>query len=96
MIRKFMTNKYHQFSLKNTLSHYANIVMNDVLFSAIGTTFRSLSLYSPSLSQCLLATACQKRVYPLTIFISTLIRQKIFFIPTDSLLMILLNTCKEF
>lgn len=38
----------------------------------------------------------RKRVYPLTSFLSALILQKIFSIPTDSLLILLLNLCREF
>lgn len=37
----------------------------------------------------------RKRDYPLTGFLSALILQKIFTIPTDSLLILLLNLCKE-
>lgn len=37
----------------------------------------------------------RKRIYPLTGFLSALILQKIFSIPTDALLIILLNICKE-
>ncbi|MDR2024084.1 MAG: transposase [Hungatella sp.] len=38
----------------------------------------------------------RKRLYPLTGFLSALILQKVFSIPTDSLLILLLNLCKEF
>ena len=38
----------------------------------------------------------RSRLYPLTGFLSALILQKIFSIPTDSLLILFLNLCKEF
>lgn len=37
----------------------------------------------------------RKRAYPLTGFLSALILQKIFSIPTDTLLILLLNLCKK-
>ena len=37
----------------------------------------------------------RNRVYPLSAFISSLIFQKVATIPTDSLLILLLNICKE-
>ena len=91
-----MANNYHQLSLKDTFSDCKDMFMDDVpsFFQLLEQHF-DISLFIPqTFYNAFYQHLGRKREYPLTGFLSALILQKIFPIPTDSLL-ILLNLCKE-
>lgn len=92
-----MANKYHQISLKDTFSDCKDMFMDDVpsFFQLLEQHF-DISLFIPqTFYHAFYQHLGRKRHYPLTGFLSALILQKIFSIPTDSLLILLLNLCKE-
>lgn len=88
-----MTNNYHQLSLKDTFSDCRDLFLDDVpsFFQLLEQHF-DISLFIP---QTFYQHLGRKRDYPLTGFLSAFILQKIFSIPTDSLLILLLNLCRE-
>lgn len=92
-----MTTKYHQISLKETFSDCKDMFMDDVpsFFQLLAQHF-DISLFIPqTFYNSFYHRLGRKREYPLTGFLSALILQKIFSIPTDSLLIILLSLCRE-
>ena len=92
-----MRTKYHQMTLKDTFSDCQNIFMDDApsFFQLLEQHF-DISLFIPqAFYNAFYQHLGRKRDYPLTGFLSALILQKIFSIPTDSLLIILLILCKE-
>ncbi len=92
-----MANNYHQLSLKDTFSDCTDMFMDDVpsFFQLLEQHF-DISLFIPqTFFNAFYQRLGRKRDYPLTGFLSALILQKIFSIPTDSLLILLLNLCKE-
>lgn len=92
-----MANNYHQLSLKDTFSDCKDMFMDDVpsFFQLLEQHF-DISLFIPqTFYNAFYQHLGRKREYPLTGFLSALILQKIFPIPTDSLLILLLNLCKE-
>lgn len=92
-----MANNYHQFSLKDTFSDCKDMFMDDVpsFFQLLEQHF-DISLFIPqTFYHAFYQRLGRKRDYPLTGFLSALILQKIFSIPTDSLLILLLKLCKE-
>ena len=92
-----MANNYHQLSLKDTFSDCKDMFMDDVpsFFQLLEQHF-DISLFIPqTFYDAFYQHPGHKREYPLTGFLSVLILQKIFPIPTDSLLILLLNLCKE-
>ena len=85
-----MANNYHQFSLKDTFSDCKDMFMDDVpsFFQLLEQHF-DISLFIPqTFYHAFYQRLGRKRDYPLTGFLSALILQKIFSIPTDSLLII--------
>ena len=85
-----MANNYHQFSLKDTFSDCKDMFMDDVpsFFQLLEQHF-DISLFIPqTFYHAFYQRLGLKRDYPLTGFLSALILQKIFSIPTDSLLII--------
>lgn len=92
-----MASKYHQITLKDTFSDCKDMFMDDVpsFFQLLEQHF-DISLFIPSaFYHAFYQHLGRKRDYPLTGFLSALILQKIFPIPTDSLLILLLKLCKE-
>lgn len=92
-----MPAKYHQLSLKDTFSECKDMFNDDVpsFFQLLEQHF-DLSLFIPqTFYNAFYQHLGRKRDYSLTGFLSALIIQKIFSIPTDALLIILLNLCKE-
>ena len=92
-----MTTKYHQISLSDIFSDCQNAFIDDSpsFFSLLSKHF-DLSEFIPSefLTAFYLSIG-RKRVYPLQGFLTAFILQKIFSIPTDSLLLLFLHLCKE-
>ena len=92
-----MANNYHQLSLKDTFSDCKDMFIYDVpsFFQLLEQHF-DISLFIPqTFYHAFYQHLGRKRDYPLTAFLSALILQKIFPIPTDSLLILLLHLCKE-
>ena len=92
-----MAVKYHQISLKDTFSDCQDMFIDDTpsFFQLLEEHF-DLSEFIPSVFyNAFYQHLGRKRDYPLTGFLSALILQKIFSIPTDSLLILLLHICKE-
>lgn len=92
-----MASKYHQITLKDTFSDCKDMFIDDVpaFFQLLQQHF-DISLFIPAtFYHAFYQHLGRKRDYPLTGFLSALILQKIFSIPTDSLLILLLKLCKE-
>lgn len=92
-----MAVKYHQISLKDTFSDCMDMFMDDVpsFFQLLEQHF-DISLFIPqTFFNAFYLHLGRKRDYPLTGFLSALILQKIFSIPTDTLLILLLHLSKE-
>lgn len=92
-----MATKYRQISLKDTFSDCQDMFIDDApsFFQLLDEHF-DINDFIPSVfSHAFYQTLGRKRKYPLTGFLSALILQKIFSIPTDSLLILFLNLCKE-
>ena len=92
-----MTVKYHQIVLKDIFSDCQDMFLNDTpsFFQLLDEHF-DISEFVPSVFyNAFYQRLGRKRDYPLTGFLSALILQKIFSIPTDSLLLLLLSLCRE-
>ena len=92
-----MTNNYHQISLKDTFSDCKDIFNDDApsFFQLLEQHF-DISLFIPqTFYNSFYQHLGRTREYPLTGFLSALILQKVFPIPTDTLLILLLKLCKE-
>lgn len=92
-----MTTKGRQLSLKDVYSH-----CQDMFLDRAPTFFQLLEQYvdlddfiPPAFYSAFYQKLGRNRDYPLTGFLASLIIQKIFSIPTDSLLILLLSICKE-
>lgn len=92
-----MTTKYHQISLKDTFSDCQDMFMDDVpsFFQLLDEHFDIAEFIPSVFTNAFYQQLGRKRIYPLTGFLSALILQKIFSIPSDSLLIIFLNLCRE-
>lgn len=89
--------KYHQISLKDTFSDCQDMFIDDApsFFQLLDEHF-DISDFIPScFYNAFYKHLGRKRLYPLNGFLSALILQKIFSIPTDSLLLLFLSLCKE-
>jgi hypothetical protein len=97
MEEKFMPTKYHQISLKDSFSECQDIFVNDTpsFFQLLDAHMDIGEFIPPEFTLAFYQTIGRKRIFPLTGFLSALILQKVFSIPTDSLLIILLSLCKE-
>lgn len=95
--RKFMTTKYHQISLKESFSDCQDQFIDDApSFFLLLSEHCDINEFIPiQFSNAFYQTLGRNRIYPLHGFLSAFILQKIFSIPTDSLLLLLLNICKE-
>lgn len=93
-----MTTKYHQISLKDTFSDCQDIFMDDSpsFFQLMEQHFNLNDFIPPAFIHAFYLSLGRKRLYPLPGFLAAFILQKIFSIPTDSLLILFLNLCSEF
>lgn len=92
-----MAAKYRQISLKDTFSDCQDMFMEDTppFFQLLDEHF-DINDFIPSVfTNAFYQHLGRNRVYPLTGFLSYLILQMIFSIPTDSLLILFLSICKE-
>jgi len=89
--------KYHQISLNETFTGCQEKFFDDTpAFFQILEEHLDLELFIPSVFyNAFYQSLGRKRVYPLTGFLAALILQKIFSIPSDSLLILFLNLSKE-
>ena len=92
-----MAAKFHQISLKETFFDCKDILIDDApSFFRLLEEHCDISDFVPSVFyNAFYQSLGRKRLYPLTGFLSALILQKIFSIPTDSLLILFLSLCKE-
>lgn len=89
--------KYHQVSLKETFSDCQDMFFDNTpsFFQLLEEHIDIADFIPLNFSLAFYQNLGRKRLYPLTGFLSALILQKIFSIPTDSLLILLLNLCSE-
>lgn len=92
-----MAAKFHQMSLKETFSNCQDIFIDDTpsFFLLLEEHFDLSAFIPPAFYNAFYQSLGRKRLYPLTGFLSALILQKIFSIPTDSLLILFLSICRE-
>ncbi len=92
-----MTTNYHQISFKDIFSDCQNMFIdNTSSFFQLLSQHIDLNQFIPSeFFSAFYQNIGRNRIYPLQGFLSAFILQKIFSIPTDSLLLIFLNLCKE-
>ena len=92
-----MSNKFHQISFKEIFSDCQDMFIDDVpsFFDLLEEHLDISSFIPDSFFSAFYSSLGRKRVYPLTGFLAALILQKIFSIPTDSMLIIFLKLCKE-
>lgn len=92
-----MAAKYRQISLKDTFSDCQDMFTDDTpsFFQLLDEHF-DIQQFIPSVfTNAFYQHLGRNRLYPLAGFLSALILQKIFSIPTDSLLILFLSICKE-
>lgn len=92
-----MATKYHQISFNDIFSDCQDKFIDDSpSFFTLLSEFVDINQFIPS---CFYSAFYQSigrsRIYPLHGFLSAFILQKIFSIPTDALLLLFLNLCKE-
>lgn len=92
-----MTINYHQLSLKDIFSDCQDMILDDApsFFQILEQHFDIQEFIPSVFSNAFYQHLGRKRLYPLSGFLSALILQKIFSIPTDSLLILFLSLCKE-
>lgn len=92
-----MATKYRQISLKDTFSNCQDMFMEDTpsFFQLLDEHFDIQEFIPSVFTNAFYQQLGRKRLYPLSGFLSALILQKIFSIPTDSLLILFLSLCKE-
>lgn len=92
-----MATKYHQISLSETFSDCQNMLIEDSpSFFTLLAEYVDITEFIPSGFQTAFYRSIGRaRIYPLHGFLSAFILQKILSIPTDSLLLLFLNLCKE-
>lgn len=92
-----MATKFHQLSLSETFSDCQNKLIDDSpSFFLILSEYFDLDEFIPAEFQSAFYLSIRRnRIYSLHGFLSAFILQKIFSIPTDSLLLLFLNLCKE-
>lgn len=92
-----MATKYHQISLKETFSDCQDQFMDDApSFFILLSEHCDINDFIPrEFFNAFYQSLGRTRIYPLQGFLSAFILQKIFSIPTDALLLLLLNICKE-
>lgn len=92
-----MAAKYHQISLSETFSDCQDRLIDESpSFFKLLSEYFDLDQFIPSdFFSAFYRSIGRNRIYPLHGFLSAFILQKIFSIPTDSLLLLFLNICKE-
>lgn len=92
-----MTTKYHQLSLSNIFSDCQNKLIEDSpsFFSLLAKHIDLDDFIPPEFESAFYRSVGRTRIYPLHGFLAAFILQKIFSIPTDSLLLLFLNLCRE-
>lgn len=92
-----MAIKYRQLSLKDTFSDCQDLFTEDSpsFFQLLNEHFDIQDFIPFVFTNAFYQHLGRSRLYPLTGFLSALILQKIFSIPTDSLLILFLSLCKE-
>lgn len=88
---------YYQTSLKDTFSDCQDLfIENPSSFFSILEEHFDFHEFIPSVfHNAFYQTLRRNRIYPLTGFLSALILQKIFSIPSDAMLILFLNICRE-
>lgn len=92
-----MATKFHQISLNELFSDCQDMFIDDTpsFFQLLEQHF-DISEFVPSVFyHAFYQSLGRKRLYPLTGFLSALILQKMFSIPSDSLLILFLSLCSE-
>lgn len=84
-----MTTKYHQLSLSNIFSDCQNKLIEDSpsFFSLLAEHIDLDDFIPPEFESAFYRSVGRTRIYPLHVFLAAFILQKIFSIPTDSLLL---------
>lgn len=92
-----MATKYHQISLKDTFSDCQDQFLEDSpSFFLLLSDYCDINEFIPiEFYNAFYQSLGRNRIYPLHAFLSAFILQKMFSIPTDSLLLLFLNLCKE-
>jgi len=92
-----MTTKYKQITLKDTFDDCQDLFIEQSpsFFQLLNRHFNINDFIPYSFNKAFYQRIGRNRLYPLTGFLSALILQKIFSIPTDSMLIMLLSICKE-
>ena len=92
-----MSTKYHQLSMGDVYGDCQDMFLEQApKFFQLLETHVNLNEFIPSnFHNAFYQRLGRKRDYPLTGFLTSLILQKIFTIPSDSLLILLLTICKE-
>ena len=92
-----MSTKYHQISLCETFSDCQNQFIDDTpsFFLTLSECIDLNDFIPCEFQSAFYRSNGRHRIYPLHGFLSAFILQKIFSIPTDSLLLIFLNLCHE-
>ena len=89
--------KFHQISLKESFSDCQDMFQDDTpsFFQLMEEYFDFQEFIPSTFRNAFYQSLGRKRVYPLEGFLSSLVLQKIFSIPTDSLLLLILRLCRE-
>jgi len=92
-----MTTKYHQANIGEIFTDCRDMFLGGkpTFFQLLAEHIDLNEFIPPAFNHAFYLSIGRNRDYPLTGFLSALILQKIISIPTDSLLLILLNICKE-
>ena len=92
-----MATKYHQISLSDMFSDCQNSFIDESpsFFSLLSEHFDLNEFIPPEFPTAFYLSIGRKRLYPLQGFLIAFILQKIFSIPTDSLLLLFLHLSKE-
>ena len=92
-----MAAKYRQISLKDTFSDCRDMFIDDTpsFFQLLDEHFDIHDFIPSVFTNAFYQHLGRNRVYPLSGFLSALILQKLFSIPTDSLLILFLSICRE-
>lgn len=92
-----MATKYRQLSLNDTFSNCQDLFIEDSpsFFQLLDEHFDISEFIPVVFTNAFYQSLGRKRLYPLAGFLSALILQKIFSIPSDSLLILFLNLCRE-
>ena len=92
-----MAIKFHQISLKNIFSDCQDLFIDDTpsFFKILSEHFDINDFIPIEFFNAFYNSIGRSRIYPLQGVLTAFILQKIFSIPTDSLLLLFLNLCKE-